>query len=151
MQGHELFKNATVGVAMAHEAAGTTQQVGSTIDTYGYQGAAFVFLYGALTATQVTNAKLQGGNASNGSDAADLANSHTANLLDSQSDTVQVIDCYRSPFRYLTPVVNRGTANAEVLGVLVVLYNGESMPPLTQPTSLASPAVFLVNPSAGTA
>lgn len=148
---HNLFKNAEARVSLGHVAAGTSVQTGTKIDTFGYQGVAFVVFYGALTATQVTNAKVQGGNASDGSDLADLANTHTTLLTDGQGATVQVIDCYRPAQRYLAPVVNRGTANAEILSVVAILYHGEVTPPATLDATVASPVVFTVNAQPGTA
>jgi hypothetical protein len=151
MVNHNLFKAAEVRVPLGHIAAGTSNQTGSVVDTYGYDSVAFVVVYGTLTATQVTQAKLQGGNASDGSDATDLANSHTTLLTDGQSGKVQIIDVYRPAQRYLRPVVLRGTANAEILGVLAILYNGEFTPPATLDSSNATAPVFLTLPQPGTA
>jgi hypothetical protein len=148
---HNLFKGTEVRQSLGHVVAGTSVQAGTPIDTFGYQGVAFVVSYGALTATQVTNAKAQGGLASNGSDAADLAGSHTTALLDTQSATLQVIDIYRPAYRYITPVVNRGTANAEILGVTAILYNAEIAPPQTLDATNASAPVVLSYPLVGTA
>jgi hypothetical protein len=148
---HHLFKNAEVRKAMGPVVAGVTVQTGATIDTFGYDGVAFVFSFGALLATQVTNAKVQGGAASNGSDAADLAGSHTLALTDGQGNTVQVIDIYRPAQRYLTPIVNRGTANAVINGVFAILYHAELSPPASLDATVASAIVFLVQPVPGTA
>src|SRR4051794_31275219 len=128
---HNLFKGGEVRSSLGHIAAGTSVQTGTHVDTFGYQGIAFLFIYGTLTPTQVTSAKLQGGNLANDSDRADLAGSHTTALTDGQSGLVQIIDYYRPAYRYIRPVVSRGTPNAEILGVWAILYNAELAPPAT--------------------
>jgi hypothetical protein len=148
---HNLFKGGEVRSSLGHVAAGTSVQTGTHVDTFGYQGIAFLFIYGALTATQVTNGKLQGGNASDDSDQSDIAGSHTTALTDGQSGLCQIIDYYRPAYRYIRPVVPRGTANAEILGVWAILYNAELSPPAALDASNATAPVFLSYALQGTA
>lgn len=149
MNVHQLIKNVDVRTA-GSAAAGATGYAGTTIDTYGYDGVMFVFTFGALTATQVTNCKLQGGAAANGSDAADIAGSHTSALADTDSNKAQVIDLYRPAQRYITPYVNRGTANAVVQSITAILYHAETTPP-TFGTTVSGTPVALAQAPLGTA
>lgn len=147
MNVHNLFKNADVKVA-GSATAGTTGYAGTTIDTYGYAGVAFIFVFGTLTSTQVTSAKLQGGAASDGSDAADIAGSATAALADTDGGKTLLIDLYRPAQRYITPYVSRGTANAVVTQIIAILYHAEQTPPTL---STAKAGKFLAQAPLGTA
>jgi hypothetical protein len=147
---HNLARAADFRIAMAPVVAGTSNQNGTAIDTLGFDGICFVVSYGALTANQVTQAKAQQGALSNGSDASDIANSHTTLLTDGQSNTLQVIDIYRPTNRYVRPVVLRGTANAVINGIIAILYHTETAPPVL-PADQASAPVVLNQPALGTA
>jgi hypothetical protein len=107
-------------------AAGTTAVNGAHVDMSGYDGVLFLLCVGALTATQVTGMKAQGGNAANDSDMADLAG--TANAFafaDGDSNRMLALEIYRpTGFRYIRPVVTRGTANAALDAVVAVQYQG---------------------------
>jgi hypothetical protein len=151
---HNLTKEVDLRIASGHTAAGTSTINGTAIDTNGYDGICFVVLYGTLTATQVTQMKAQQGAASNGSDAADIANSHTGLMKDADSNTLQAIDIYKPTNRYVRPVVLRGTANAEVLSILAILYHNELAPSLFADATVATIAgsiVTLAQPQLGTA
>ena len=105
-------------------AAGTTDQNSSWVDCQNCSGVRFVALFGTLTATQVTSMKLQGANASNQSDAADLKDSDsgtvvtTAAMADTDSNKMLVAEVYRLKCRYVRAVIDRGTANAVIDGVI---------------------------------
>lgn len=146
---HNLFKNAEVRLA-GSAAAGATGYAGTTIDTHGYDGVAFVFVFGALTASQVTKVKLQGGAASDGADAADLAGSLSAALADADGGKALVVDLYRPAQRFITPYVVRGTANAVVTAILAVLYHANLTPTSYGATVAAAPK-HLVQAPTGTA
>lgn len=110
-------------------AAGTSSQNSSWIDMQNKSGVRFIALFGALTATQVTSMKLQGANASDKSDAADLKDSDTGStvatsaLADTDGNKTLVAEVYRPKCRYIRAVINRGTANAVIDGVIAeVIY-----------------------------
>src|SRR5512147_776222 len=109
-------------------AAGTTDQNGSVVDMSGFEGVQFIALFGALTATQVTSLKVQQGDLADGSDMADLAGSlHTA-LDDADGNKCLVTDLFRPQKRYVRAVVDRGTANAVIDGVVALQYSPRSEP-----------------------
>lgn len=135
--------NATTG------AAGTTAINGATLDMSGYEGVLFLCVMGAITATAVTSLKAQQGNASNMSDAADLAGTGIT-IADDDDNQVFVLDVYRPQERYVRPVVSRGTANAVVQSCLAVQYGARSRPTVINVTDLVT-AEKHVSPAEGTA
>lgn len=113
-------------------AAGTTDINGTVIDMSEFDGVRFVAMFGALTATQVTNMKAQQGDQSDGSDAADIPGAVTANLNDADSNKVLILDVSKNMItkRYIRCVVDRGTANAVVDGVIADQYIARKKPTL---------------------
>lgn len=119
-------------------AAGTSAVNGSTVDMTGFDSVLFIAAIGTLTATQVTSLKAQGGAASNGSDAADITGANTSAMADGDSNKLLVLDVVRPQFRYVRPVVVRGTANAVVDGCVAIQYNIAGRSPLqTQDTTVS--------------
>lgn len=111
-------------------AAGTTPINGTVLDMQGFESVVFVCALGALTATQVTSLKAQGGNAANGSDMADLVGAVTANAADADSNKLLVLEVVRPDptLRFIRCVVNRGTANAAVDSVVATQYADKRVP-----------------------
>ena len=117
-------------------AAGTTNINGSSIDMEGFESAQFIALLGALTATQVTKLKVQGSD--DNSTWADLTPSaETAAAADGDSNKMLIVEVVRPQHRYLRPVLERGTANAAVDGVMSIKYAARKQP-TTQPTGSVS-------------
>ncbi len=131
-------------------AAGVTIQNGTHVDMQGFDSVEFVALFGALTAGQITYLKVQGGNVSDDSDMADLAGTRTpvTNMADTDSNKTLSIDVVRPNFRYIRPVIVRGTQNAAIDGVIAVQYNCHKDPVPDATTSSAQKTV--VSPAAGT-
>lgn len=105
-------------------AAGTSDQSSDWVDCQNCSGVRFIALFGTLTASQVTSMKLQGANASNKSDATDLLDSDTGTvvtttaLADTDSNKMLVAEVHRLKCRYVRVVIDRGTANAVIDGVI---------------------------------
>ena len=105
-------------------AAGTTNVNSSWVDVANADGVRFIAMLGTLTANQVTRMKLQGACNSNQSDAADLLDSttgnviQTANAADTDTNKILVASVFKPKVRYVRAVVIRGTANAVVDGIL---------------------------------
>jgi hypothetical protein len=147
---HNLSKYVDFRVAMAAQAAGVTTPInGNIIDTLGWDAVVFVGIVGTLTATQVTVFKVQHGNDSGLSDAADVAGT-AQSFADADSGKLVVSDIYHPKKRYMRPVFTRGTANAAINGVLAILYRGEVTPAAVHATAVRAAEVFN-SPDSGTA
>lgn len=116
-------------------AAGTTDVNGAAVDmqaTPGALGVLFIALLGTLTSTQVT--KLKAECSDNNSDWADFSTPiTTAAAADGDSNKLLVCDVYKPGHRYIRPVLDRGTANAVLDGIIAIPYYTRSLP-----TSLSS-------------
>jgi len=130
-------------------AAGTTDQNSTVVDTAGYEGVRFISLFGALTATQVTSVKLQQGTLADGSDMADLEGTSTGPLVDADGNKMLIAEVYHPRERYVRLVIDRGTANAVIDGVIAELHCPRVMP-ITQDTSVSA-AEKHASPAEGTA
>lgn len=132
-------------------AAGTSAQNSTAVDMAGWDGCLFVASFGTLTATQVTSIKAQQSADSGGSpdDFSDLTGTLVGPLADGDSNKMLCLDVQRPGKRHLRCVVNRGTANAVIDGVIAIQYKGRTLP-ATQPTSVAAIERHLT-PAEGTA
>ena len=124
-------------------AAGTTNVNCSSYDLVGTFGGPYdcicaICNLNALTASQNTQLKLQG--STDNSTWNDIANSHQGPPLDNQSNTLLIVDAFRPQYRYIRPVVTRGTANAAIDCVDVIMYNAHSLPVTTQDSTVATVA-----------
>jgi hypothetical protein len=121
--------------------AGTTAITTSSVDTQGFQSVAFVAQLGDVTDTCVLSMKAQGGSASDGSDAADIAGCTTGNKAAGATDADDkfvVLEVSRpsGSQRYVRAVLGRTTANAAIVAIFAVLLD-----PVNEPTP--QPNVFL--------
>lgn len=128
-------------------AAGTTDINGATVDMQGYMGCLMKITFGSIVSGAVTVIKAQQGQASDMSDAADLAGSGQS-IADTDDDKVFLIDIFRPTERYLRIVVDRGTQNAVVASAEYILY-GARKPPVSQPSGVAGEIHY--SPAEGTA
>jgi len=131
-------------------AAGVTTVNGSTIDMQDFDGCRFLVAIGAVVAGSVSSVKLQDGNASNLSDAADVAGSGqniTAGGTDDNS--VIIIDIFRPVKRYLRVVVLRATQNLTIDGAIAEQYEGVFFP-VTQDATTIKHSKIVVSPADGT-
>lgn len=117
---HNLTHSTGIKVVMREVSAGTSSTTSSTVDTLGYAGVRFVASFGALTASNVTNLKVQG--SSDDVSYADLTGTATANLGDAGSGKLLIVEVFKPQQRYLRASVQRGTANAVINGVFAELY-----------------------------
>jgi len=127
-------------------AAGTTDQNSSWVDVQNCSGVRFIALFGTLTSTQVTSMKLQGATTSNQSDAADLLASETGTvvtttaLADADGNKMLVAEVYRPKVRYIRAVIDRGTANAVIDGVIAEKIVKHPAPPARDTTQAVATA-----------
>jgi hypothetical protein len=121
-----LTRGATTKRVLNATAAGTTTVNTSSIDTLGYEAARFVAGFGTLTATQVTNLKIQ--SSPDNATWTDVTAGVTANMLDADSNKLLIAEIYRPPQRYLRGTVVRGTANAVIDFVIAELFLAQREP-----------------------
>jgi hypothetical protein len=130
-------------------AAGTASVAGSAINMTDYEGVVFIAQFGPITGG-TPGIKAQGGQLANGSDAADLAGTDTAdNLPYPTSNQCVVLDVYRPEFPFITPVVT-GATDAAINSVIAILYGPRSKPTTNDPTTVAVTNA-VVSPALGAA
>jgi len=129
-------------------AAGTTDCTSDVVDMAGYDGVRFIIGFGAITSGAVTSIKVQQGQASNLSDAADLAGT-AQTVADTNDDKLFISEIFRPQERYLALYVDRGTQNAVIDFVIAELY-GVRKEPITQHATVVGLEMFN-SPSEGTA
>lgn len=144
-----LSQNIKITRVVNGAAAGTTDFNGTTLDMESFEGVLFIAAFGALTATQVTQIKAQQGAQSDMSDAADLAGSLVGPLADADGNKMLALDVYHPQKRYVRCIVDRGTANAVVDGVIAIQYGARKAP--TSHDTSVKVAKLQVSPAEGTA
>jgi len=131
-------------------AAGTTDQTSSAVDMAGFEDCTFIAAFGALTATQVTQMKAQQSSDDGVADAySDLEGTLTGPLADGDGNKLMVLEVYNPAKRYLKLVIDRGTANAVIDGVVAIQSQARVLP-VTQPSTVAFTEVHR-SPAEGTA
>ena len=98
-------------------AAGTTDINCTGVDMKGYESVTFYTLFGTITATAVTSVKAQ--QSEDNSSFADLEGT-AITVADDDDNQVAILEIVRPQERYVRLVVDRGTANAVVDGVIAV-------------------------------
>lgn len=128
-------------------AAGTSDQNSSSVDMSGFENVTFIAAFGTIDSTAVTSIKVQ--QSSDDSSFADLAGT-SISVADDDDNQVAVVSVVKPRERYVRCVVDRGTANAVIDGV-VALQTGALTLPVTQPTSSVVSSEVHVSPAEGTA
>lgn len=129
-------------------AAGTSDLNSDVVDMAGFEGVRFIIGFGAITSGAVTSIKVQQGQASNLSDAADLAGS-AITVADTDDNKLAISEIYRPQERYVRLVTDRGTQNAVIDFLIAELY-GARKKPITQDATVIS-AEIANSPAEGTA
>lgn len=129
-------------------AAGTSDVNGATIDMKGYDQVAFYVAFGAITAGAVTSIKVQQGNQSDMSDAADLKGT-AVSVADTDDNKVAIVEVNQPTERYVRVVVDRGTQNAVIDAGIAIQTKGR-LEPVTHDTTVAA-SEFHLAPDEGTA
>lgn len=124
-----LSKNVRISQAITPTdgAAGTTTINGATLDMQGFDGVLMLVTFGAITSGAVTSIKAQQGQASNLSDAADLAGTGQT-IADTDDEKTFFIDLYKPVERYVRLTVPRATQNAVVADAAYIQYCGTKAP-----------------------
>lgn len=129
-------------------AVGTTGINGAVVDMQDFDGVVFIAQFGTIT-DGTPALKAQGGAASDGSDAADLAGTSCAPALTDDNKAV-VLDIYRPTQRYLRPVIVRGGATGAVLDSVIAIQYAPKKKPTTNDATVAVTEAW-VSPAVGTA
>lgn len=142
-------KDCKVVRGLAGVVAGTSDQYTSVIDTAGFQGIAFMFLFGAVTTGAVTSVKVQQDDANGTSGMADLEGT-AITVADTATGLMVIADVYRPKKRYVRAVIDRGTQNAVIDGIVAVLYDPIAQPVTHDATTVAG-SELNISPAEGTA
>jgi len=131
-------------------AAGTTDINSSSVDMRDYGAVAFIVAFGAITASAVTSCKLQQSSDDGSSDSwADLEGT-SITVADDDDNQLVVLDCVSPQERYVRAVVDRGTQNAVVDGIIAMQYMAQDEPVTHDPTTVVGSELHLA-PAEGTA
>lgn len=147
---HEYQKREKLVRVLNSTAAGTSDVNCTGVDCEGFSSVEFIAAFGALTATQVTTIKAQQSDDNGSSDGwSDIEGSQTAALDDNDSNDCLRLEISKPKKRYVRAVVERGTENAVVDGVVAIL-RGPDYWPVTDDATVID-AVTLNEPAEGTA
>ena len=142
-----LSRSAKITRVMDSVAAGTSDQTSTSVDMKGFGNCQFVALFGTITAAAVTSVKVQ--TSSDDSSFNDLLGS-AVTVADDDDDQAVVIDIGHPRERYLRCVIDRGTQNAVIDGVLAMQYEA-SNEPVSHDSSTVVGSEFHHAPAEGTA
>ncbi len=148
MMNHNLNTDVKISRVMDAVAAGTTDQNGTGVDMKGYDGVMFIASFGELTTSQVTSIHAEQGT-DNSADWQDLESTSVGPMADDDDNQLLVLDIYRPTDRYVRPVVDRGTANAVIDGIVALRYHAQSKP-TTHDASTVSASEVHDSPAEGT-
>lgn len=132
MNFSKAIKSTRVSNAVA---AGTSDVESTAVDMKGFDAVAFEVSFGAITGSAVTSCKLQGSHDNvtwtgvNG----DLLGTGVT-VADDDDNQIFILDIDRPLFRYVRCVVDRGTQNAVVDGIVAHQYKADKEP-VSQPST----------------
>lgn len=144
-----LLKNVKVDQILGYYAAGTTKRTSDIIDMANYDGVMFVFELGTTLDTGTVKTFVEGNSANSTSGMAELAGCPTVTITSATAATKSaiVVDVYRpdpTNHRYLQANITPAVANAVILGITAIRYQGRVKPDanagLLAATQLVSPA-----------
>ena len=131
--------------------AGSADENSDSVDMKDFESVMFVASIGTLTGTQITDMKAQQSSDDASADAfADLEGTQTDAMADSDSDQVIILDIVRPRERYVRAVLERGTANAVIDGIVAIQYNPRKLP-TTQDATTVQTSLTVESPAEGTA
>lgn len=126
-------------------AAGTTDINATSVDMANFEEVTFIVPFGAIVSGAVTSIKAQG--SSDNSSFSDLEGS-AQTIADTDDDKTFYVTINKPVHRYVRLVVDRGTQNATVGGIVAVQCMPRTMP-VTHGTNVSGESH--VSPAAGTA
>lgn len=123
---NNLSKNAKVSSALDY-ASGSADRTGATLDMQGWDGVLMIVKFAAIADTAVTKIKAQQGEASDMSDAADLAGTGI-DVAGDDDNQIFIIDIYRPRERYVRLYVDKDASNATAESAVYIQYKGRKGP-----------------------
>lgn len=130
-------------------AAGTSDVNSDIVDTAGFDAVRFIAGFGAIVSGAVTSLKVQQGENSALSDAADIAGT-AITVADTDDNKMAISDIIRPRERYLRVAFDRGTQNATIDFLIAELYRTNSEPVTQDTATLIAPETH-ASPAEGTA
>jgi len=131
--------NLSNGVKVSRVSAGagaaTTDVNSSILDMSGYEGVVFIASLGDVTTTCALALKCEQDdlNAAGGMSELTGSASYTADADEAADDKIIKLDVFRPLKRYVRAVLERGTANAVVDGIIAIQYGAAVKPPQVPP------------------
>ena len=145
MDIHSLLQNCDVSFGKAAiSAASNTNQQTTPVDMAGFSGVMFILPIADSVATGVATLQGQVGDASNGSDAADVSGasaSATCAVDDDINDKYLIVDMPEPKKRYARAKITSATANI-AFGVCTVIRYRPKRGPVTQGASVQASKVL---------
>lgn len=130
-------------------AAGTTDQNSDSVDMLGFEGVRFIASFGTLTSGAVTSIKAQQSSDDGSADGWSDLEGTSVSIADTKSNDVLVLDVYRPTKQHVRCVVDRGTANAVISGVIAEQY-GAAKKPVTHDADSVAGSETHISPAEGT-
>jgi len=123
---HSITKETKVTRVANAAAAAQTDVTSSAVDMQGYEGCAFIVAMGAITQDAVTSAYVTQCDTSGGQytelDGTEIT------IADDDDNQVFVLEVKTPNERYLKCVVDRGTQDAVVDGIIAIQYGAKVLP-----------------------
>ena len=141
-----LIHNVKVTSALDYT-SGSADRNGATLDMKEFEGVLVVVKFAAIATNATTSIKMQSGDASDMSDAADLTGT-SVSVADDDDDEVKYLDLYQPRERYVRVVVDKDASNVTAESAVYIQYGSKSGP-TTQPTGVEGEAHQ--SPAEGTA
>lgn len=120
-------------LAMGYQAAGTTDVNGNILDTQGASSLCFLAALGPIVSGGVQSLKVQHGDQSDLSDAADIDGA-VYTIGDTDDDKLCAIEVARATKRYVRIVLLRETQNCTLYSVIALLGDLRKKPPANHST-----------------
>lgn len=155
MNWHSLFKNVEIrrlSVDGTNQilAAGTTDVDSEIVDTFGYEGVAFVTALGVLAASSAVTVKHQQNDVNSATGMADLAGSSHGPVAATDDNKFILSEIFHPQERYVRQVTTRGDGGNSTIDALFVLLFRPINAAVTQGATVFGHEV-LNSPGEGTA
>lgn len=133
-------------------AAATTDITSSAVDMTGFNSCTFLVLLGTITSGAVTSVKVQQSSDDGVADDYDDLEGTSVTIDDDDDDNlIAQVEVVKPSKRYLKCIVDRGTQNAVVDGIVAILSNPDSAPVAASSSIIVAGREIHETPDEGTA